>query len=84
MKTGPHKPAKRCPAVISANAVYSWSELRRRLGWQEHAGRRARVKGLRLVVFGRQKYALGTDVLAFFQRLADRQTDNRSNGDGSN
>ena len=40
------------------------------------------MKGLRLVVFGRQKYALGSDVLAFFQRLADRQTDNRSNGDG--
>jgi len=69
----PHKPATRAPAVIRADAVYSWAELRRRLGWQEHAGRQARIAGLRLVTFGRQKYALGSDVLKFFERLANRQ-----------
>ena len=71
-ETHRHKPA-RAPVVIRADAVYSWAELRRRLGWQEHAARQARVAGLRLVTFGRQKYCLGEDVLAFFRKLADRQ-----------
>jgi hypothetical protein len=69
----PRKPAKRATAVIRADAVYSWAELRRRLGWAEHSGRQARTAGLRLVTFGRQKYCLGEDVLAFFRKLADRQ-----------
>lgn len=73
MKTAPHKPVKRAPAVVRAGEVYSLAELRRRLQWQEHAVRQARVKGLRLVVFGRQKYALGSDVLKFFERLAEKQ-----------
>ena len=73
MKTGPHKPAKRAPAVIRAGELYSLVELRRRLQWQEHAVRQARVSGLRLVTFGRAKYALGSDVLKFFERLADQQ-----------
>jgi hypothetical protein len=73
MKPRPPKPVKRSPAVISANAVYSWSELCRRFGWEEHAARQARVNGLRLVRFGRGKYALGSDVLKFFKRLAERQ-----------
>ncbi len=68
------KPPRRpTPTVIRADAVYSWAELRRRLGWAEHSGRQARIAGLRLVTFGRQKYCLGEDVLAFFRKLADRQ-----------
>lgn len=85
MNRKPHKLVRRAPAVVRAGEVYSLAELRRRLGWHEHAVRQARVNGLRLVVFGRAKYALGEDVLAFFRRLADRQqapTDNRSNGGG--
>ncbi len=85
MKPHPHKPAKRPPAFISANAVYSWQELCRRLRWKEHAARQARLKGLRLVLFGREKFCLGEDVLAFFRRLADRQQDLidlKSNGGG--
>jgi hypothetical protein len=76
-------PLKRAPAVVRAGEVYSLAELRRRLGWQEHAVRQARVNGLRLVTFGRQKYCLGEDALAFFRKLADRQhapTDLRSKG----
>jgi hypothetical protein len=75
MKPAPHKPAKRAPAVIHAGAIYPLAELRRRLGWQEHAVRQARVNGLRLVVFGRAKYALGSDVLKFFERLAEQQAE---------
>lgn len=74
MKTPhPHNPAKRSPAVVRSGEVYSLAELRRRLQWQEHSVRQARVNGLRLVVFGRAKYVLGEDVLAFFRRLAERQ-----------
>ena len=74
MKTGPHKPApRRSPAVVRAGEVYSLAELRRRLQWKEHAVRMARVAGLRLVTFGRAKYVLGSDVLKFFERLADQQ-----------
>ena len=39
----------------------------------EHAIRMARVAGLRLVTFGRQKFVLGSDVLDFFKRLAEQQ-----------
>jgi hypothetical protein len=73
MKTPPHKPAKRAPAVIRSGEVYSLAELRRRLQWQEHAVRQARAAGLRLVTFGRQKFVLGSDVLLFFRTLAERR-----------
>ena len=46
MKPAPHKPAKRAPAVVRAGEVYSLAELRRRLGWQEHAVRQARIERL--------------------------------------
>ena len=74
MKTGSQKPApRRSSAVVRAGEVYSLAELRRRLQWKEHAVRMARVAGLRLVTFGRTKYVLGSDVLRFFERLADQQ-----------
>lgn len=61
------------PAVVNRNEVYSLCELRRRLQWQEHAVRQARLAGLRFVIFGRQKFVLGSDVIDFFQRLAEQQ-----------
>ena len=74
MKTDSHKPApRRSPAVVRAGEVYSLAELRRRLQWKEYSVRMARVAGLRLVTFGRSKYVLGSDVLKFFERLADQQ-----------
>lgn len=65
--------ASPAPAVVNGNEVYSLGELRRRLQWQEHAVRQARLSGLRLITFGRQKFVLGSDVLDFFARLAERQ-----------
>ena len=58
--------------VIRRDEVYRLAELKRRLGWQEHAVRQARLAGLRLIPFGREKYVLGDDLLDFFQRLADQ------------
>jgi len=59
---------------IQAGEVMTLQELKRRLGWGEHAIRQARKAGLRLIPFGREKFALGADVLAFFKRLADQQS----------
>lgn len=58
---------------IRTDEILPLPELKRRLGWGEHAIRQARRKGLRLIGFGRGKYALGADVLAFFERLAAEQ-----------
>jgi hypothetical protein len=70
-------PTHRPPAVVRAGELYSLAELRRRLRWKEHAVRQARLAGLRLISFGREKFCLGEDVLSFFRRLGDRQA-----GDG--
>lgn len=72
--TRPTAERPRSPAVVRAGEVYSLAELRRRLGWAEHAVRQARLAGLRLITFGRAKYVLGEDVLEFFKRLSDCQT----------
>jgi len=58
---------------IRSDELLSLAELRRRLGWQEHAVRQARRAGLRLVSFGREKYVLGADVLQFFEKLGAEQ-----------
>jgi hypothetical protein len=64
-RPAPYTPTKCAPAVIRAGEVSSLAELRRRPGWAEHSVRQARVAGLRLITFGRQKYCLGEDVLSF-------------------
>jgi hypothetical protein len=63
---------------IQAGEVMTLAELKRRLGLGEHAIRQARRAGLRLIAFGRGKFVLGADVLAFFEALAQQHTD--SNG----
>ena len=56
---------------IRADEVLSLAELKRRLGWGEHATRQARAAGLRLIGFGRAKFVLGRDLIAWFDRLGD-------------
>jgi len=73
-KRGRERPARPRPGgSVQAGEVLTLSELKRRLGWGEHATRQARRAGLRLIAFGREKYALGADVLSFFARLAEQQ-----------
>ena len=55
--------------VIRSDEVYLLAEVRRRLGWQEHAVRQARKAGLRVRRFGRQDFILGHDLLVFFSEL---------------
>ena len=73
MDTLTHKGPHNASGVVRGDEVYSLTELRRRLQWGEHATRMAKAAGLRLVPFGREKFVLGADVLAFFRKLADRQ-----------
>jgi len=69
----PQRPAGPGPSgSIQAGEVLTLAELKRRLGWGEHAIRQARRAGLRLIPFGREKFALGSDVLEFFTRLAEQ------------
>lgn len=68
------------PGVIRDGEVYRLAELQRRLGWHEHAVRQARLAGLRLIPFGREKYVLGSDALEFFRRLGARASDPQTEG----
>ena len=67
-------PADPTLGEIAADRVYTLKAFCRRLGWKEHAVRQARVAGLRMICWGREKLILGSDFLVFVQGLADRQT----------
>jgi hypothetical protein len=71
MNTPAVKPAP-APGVICDGEVYRLREVCRRLGWKEHALRKAREAGLRMIIFGREKYVLGADILGFFKNLAEQ------------
>lgn len=73
-RTAPHPAGGRAVAgVVRADELYTAAEVRRRLRWRDHSFRQAKRKGLRVVTFGRTKYVLGSDVLAFFEQLAAQQ-----------
>ena len=79
----PQRPATPGPSgSVQAGELLTLAELKRRLNWGEHAVRQARRAGLRLVRFGREKYALGNDVLTFFAGLAEQQGGNRNGQPG--
>ncbi len=61
------------PAVIEPGVVLTAEELRRRLRWQKHSYAQARRLGLRTVRFGSRNYVLSSDVVSFFERLAQEQ-----------
>ncbi len=83
MKRPPVPPRDHQPAGVARDGeVYRLAELQRRMGWGAHALRQARVAGLRLISFGREKFVLGSDVIQFFQRLGDRQAGNGDQGQG--
>jgi hypothetical protein len=59
--------------AIRGDSVYPASVVRSRLGWEKRSWAHAKREGLRVVQFGRFAYVLGADMLAFFERLAERQ-----------
>ena len=75
MKPRPDAPAR---GSIRADEVLLFSEAARRLGLCDKSRRSAIRSGLRVVRFGKWQYVLGSDVLRFFQRLAQQ-----AGGDGA-
>jgi len=53
---------------IRADEVLPLREAARRLGWARKTVAHAQRDGLRTVAFGRMKYVLGEDVIAFFRQ----------------
>ena len=62
------------PAVIRADELYTWEELRKRLRWKRHSARQAQRLGLKPIRFGSRAYVTGEDVLDFFRKLSRQQT----------
>ena len=73
MKRPLDKPAQRACGSIRADEVVSMAEFGRRLGFAHKALADAQRAGLRTIFFGRCKFVLGSDAIAFFQRLAEQQ-----------
>ena len=73
MKARPESPVPRALGSISVGEVIPLREFGRRLGLASRALADAQRKGLRTILFGRCKFILGADALAWFQRLAEQQ-----------
>lgn len=58
---------------VSSDEVMTLREFGRRLGLAQRACCDAQRRGLRTITFGRSKYVLGEDVIAWFRRLAEEQ-----------
>jgi hypothetical protein len=58
---------------IRADEVLPARELMRRMAWGRKAIKKAEDDGLRAIRYGRGKVYLGSDVVAFFQGLAERE-----------
>jgi hypothetical protein len=67
---------------ILADAVYSKRVLCNALGWEHRTFRNAAKAGLRIIAFGKQRFILGRDVLDFFLRLAEQQSNGEGSGNG--
>ena len=66
-------PAAPGPRAISALEVYPIAELLQRLNWGRKTLRAARLRGLKVVAFGRERFVLGRDVIRFFAGLEAAQ-----------
>ncbi len=58
---------------ISATAVYTLEEFKRRVGLAEWAFRECKRAGLKCIKIGRRKYIRGSDWLEFLDRQAEQQ-----------
>ena len=85
-RTAKPKPAPNTsPPVVRADEIYTFEEVCRRLRWRKHSARQAKRLGIRLIRYGSRDYCLGSDVLAFFDGLAQQQVgdgDRATEGDG--
>lgn len=58
---------------VSFTEVMTLREFGRRLGLAQQACSDAQHRGLRTILFGRTKFVLGQDVIAWFRRLTEEQ-----------
>lgn len=79
MKRRPDPP-QRTFGSIHADELLPMREFGRRLNLANRALADAQRQGLRTILFGRCKYVLGSDAIAFFQGLAEQQA--RGGDDG--
>lgn len=77
MRPRPDSHLPRLLGSVSAGEVLPLREFGRRLGLASRALADAQRQGLRTVLFGRCKFVIGSDVVAWFQSLAEQQA-----GDG--
>ena len=63
---------------IRGNSLYTYSGLKRTLGWGVAAIRAARQKGMPVHRFGRQPLVLGKDLLAFAEGLETDEGEGRN------
>jgi hypothetical protein len=63
---------------VSITEVMTLREFGRRLGLAKRACADAQRQGLRTILFGRCKFVLGQDVVAWFRRLAEEQASKNS------
>ena len=73
--SGDSAPKTGCGSV-SFTEVMTMREFGRRLGLGQRACCDAQRQGLRTILFGRCKFVLGQDVVAWFRRLAEEQESN--------
>jgi hypothetical protein len=81
----PLDPAPRPLGSVSSSEVLCLSEFGRRLNLASRALADAQRQGLPTILFGRNKYVLGSDALYWFKRLAEQQAEqDGGNGEGDN
>ena len=59
--------------VVRPGELLTLREFCKRVHFGEHALRQARRHGLRTIQFGRMKFILADDAIAFFRRLGEEQ-----------
>ena len=63
-------PRPDAPGLVTADSLYTLTEIQDRLKLGQHAMRQARRAGLRVRRIGRRAFVLGRDVMAFVESAA--------------
>ncbi len=75
------RPAMRRLGSVRADEVLTREEFGHRMGMEDKTLRHCERAGLRVVSFGRRKYVLGSDAIAFFEAQRKTRGANRMAGD---
>lgn len=71
MKPTNDSPAPRLVGTVADNETLLLSELARRFGWQRHATRQAKRKGLPCIRFGSKDYVRGCEFAEWLGSLQE-------------